>query len=112
MRRLIAGSALVLLLGCAGNAMPVESPAPRQLPANSTVRIWTESRNQLLYRASVQGDSLIGSSLAGRGEQVRVAIPIAEVDSLRVVRGSSAKVFVLGIAIGLIATWLLVVGGF
>lgn len=112
-RRVVAGM-LALLLGCHGSGGPVLRPVPGQDLQNSTIRIWTHSGNQMVYRASIRGDTLTGSVLSsrGRGEQARIVVPVADIDSLRVMSGQAASPFLVGFAIGAILFWRVLVGGF
>lgn len=103
---------LLLLLGCGGTGNPVLAPAPRQIPENSKVRVWSGAANRIIYRARVHGDTLTGSVLApaGRGA-AKVAIPLADIDSLQVMSGQTAGVFLVGFAVGAIFIWRLLAGG-
>lgn len=116
MRHCLLMSLLVLLAGCGSPFSPVvRAPAPRQIPTNSTVWIWTSTGAWVVHHVSVRHDSLIGEAQL-EGEPVaetRIAILMGDIDSLRVIprQGQKAGAFLVGFAIGAILMWELVVGG-
>ena len=107
---------LVLLAGCGSPFSPVvRAPAPRQIPTNSTVRIWTSTGAWVVHHVSVRHDSLIGEAQVERGPipETRMVISLGDIDSLRVIpgqRGQGAGAFAVGFAIGAILIWKLIVG--
>jgi hypothetical protein len=60
------------------------------------------------------GDTLTGSVLSsrGRGEQTRIVVPLADIDSLQIMPGQTAGPFLVGFAIGAFLFWRLLGGGF
>lgn len=109
---------MVLLAGCGSPFSPVvRAPVPRQIPTNSTVRIWTSTGERVVHRVGTRHDSLIGQAQVESGPVVetRMAIALRDIDSLRVIPrqgGQKAGAFLVGFAIGAVFLWRLLVGGF
>lgn len=116
MRHRLLRSLLVLLAGCGSPFSPVvRAPAPRQIPINSTVRIWASTGEWVVHHVGMRHDSLIGQVQMESGPvaETRMAIPLRDIDSLRVIPrqgGQQGGAFLAGFAIGAILILELIVG--
>ena len=91
--------ALALWTPACVNWSPSHAPEPESLPANRQVRVWTSQHTYRLHAVQFTSDSLIGVPFqeSGKCDSCRVAIAIADVDSLQT-GGSSEAVAIAAIA--------------
>ena len=93
--------ALALWLPACVNWSHAQAPLPQTLAPSRQVKVWSSERTWRLHAVEWTGDSLVGVPFQSppKCDTCRVAIPLAEVDSLKT--GASPETLSMVLLVGL-----------
>jgi hypothetical protein len=74
-------------------------PESRPVPDRGTVQVWTGTQDTLLRDAKTVGDSLVGRQPLP--DTMRLALPLATIDSLRIQTTDMGKTFIVGTGVAI-----------
>ena len=106
---------VVALLGSAcGGWQRLDDLTPDTLPQRQQVQVWSAGKARVLHAVRIGGDSITGVpfQLSPTCDSCRVAIPRADVDSLRVGDQEAPAIITIGLGIALFLALVASLAGF